>query len=153
MFFVDGIDLRRSPHKIITSDEKWFMLKQHPNLQNERYCGLKVMCCAGLVEGKTIIHWFDPNVSVNGDTYPTMLYGGTVHTTISAWAWLESKFGDRVISRLTARPWPAKSPDLSPLDFWFWSVALAECRRAPPPPWRTSSCQWRPLLSLWTRRR
>ena len=22
-----------------------------------------------------------------------------------------------------------------------------------PPPWRTSSCQWRPLLSIWTRRR
>ena len=58
--------------------------------------------------------------------------GATVHTTIRARAWLESRFGGRVISRLTARPWPAKSPDLSPLDFWFWSVALAELRRVPP---------------------
>ena len=30
------------------------------------------------------------------------------------------------------REWPARSPDLSPLDFWFWSVALAELRRNPP---------------------
>ena len=28
--------------------------------------------------------------------------------------------------------WPAKSPDLSPLDFWFWELALAELRRSPP---------------------
>ena len=24
------------------------------------------------------------------------------------------------------------SPDLSPLDYWFWSVCLAELRRSPP---------------------
>ena len=29
-------------------------------------------------------------------------------------------FPDRVISRRTDIPWPACSPDLSPLDFWFW---------------------------------
>ena len=38
-------------------------------------------------------------------------------------------FSGRVISRLTARPWPAPSPDLSPLEYWFWSVALAELRK------------------------
>jgi hypothetical protein len=144
------------------------VLKQHPNKQNEIYwapcdpgidveCreqgGQKLMCWAGVVQGKTIIHWFDPNISVNGDTYLEMLKnvvwhqvrgvattrnywfqkdGATVHTTIRARPWLENKFGDRVFSRLTDRPWPAKSPDLSPLDFWFWSVAMAELRMVPP---------------------
>ena len=63
------------------------------------------MCWAGVVEGKVIIHWFDPNISVNGDTYLDMLVnvvwpqvrgvaarrgywfqqdGATVHTTIRA---------------------------------------------------------------------
>ena len=59
--------------------------------------------------------------------------GATVHTTtVAAREWLGDKFDGRVISRLINRPWPAKSPDLSPLDFWFWSVAMAELRRAPP---------------------
>ena len=33
----------------------------------------------------------------------------------------EEKFCGRLISRRTSRPcMPACSPDLSPLDFWFW---------------------------------
>jgi hypothetical protein len=115
--------------------------------------GQKVMCWVGVIQGRIIIHWFDNNNSVNGDTYLDMLKtvvwpqvrgvatrrnlwfqqdGATVHTTIRAREWLSQKFGTRVISRLTDHPWPAKSPDLSPLDYWFWNVAMAEVRRAPP---------------------
>jgi hypothetical protein len=32
---------------------------------------------------------------------------------------LESKFGDRRISRRTQRPWPPRSPDLSTCDFFL----------------------------------
>jgi transposase len=46
--------------------------------------------------------------------------------------WLDSKFSIRIFSRLTETPWPTKSPDLSPLDYCFWSVCLAELRRSPP---------------------
>ena len=45
--------------------------------------------------------------------------GATAHTTLKVREWPNSKFGDRVISRLTSIPWPSRSPDLSPLDFWF----------------------------------
>lgn len=154
--------------QVIWSDEKWFLLKQAPNKQNERYWGpcdpevevecreqggQKVMCWAGVINGQIIIHWFDPGMSVNGQTYLNMLQtvvwpqvkavatrksywfqqdGATVHTTVAARSWLQQKFGDRVISRLTAHPWPAKSPDLSPLDYWFWDVAMADLRKTPP---------------------
>lgn len=115
--------------------------------------GHKVMAWAGLFRGKVIIHWFENGKSVNGETYLQMLQqdiwprvsrtvsqhqtwfqqdGATVHTTISAREWLHEKFGQRVISRFTDRPWPAKSPDLSPLDYWFWSVAMQELSRNPP---------------------
>ena len=153
---------------VIWSDEKWFMLRQSPNKQNERYWypldpeieresrvqgGLKVMAWAGLVNGKVLIHWFDADVSVTGETYLEMLKsvvwpkvskkvnsrklwfqqdGATVHTTLEARQWLEQKFHQRVISRHTDHPWPAKSPDLSPLDYWFWSVAMRELTRVPP---------------------
>ena len=33
-----------------------------------------------------------------------------------------SKYKDEVISRRAETQWPAHSPDLSPLDYWFWSV-------------------------------
>ena len=35
--------------------------------------GQKMMCWAGVIEGQLIIHWFDNNVSVNGQTYLDML--------------------------------------------------------------------------------
>ena len=46
---------------------------------------------------------------------------------------MASKFSNRVISRHTERPWPAKSPDLSPLDYWVWSLCLDELLRRSPP--------------------
>lgn len=33
---------------------------------------------------------------------------------------LQQNFGDRVISRNFAVSWPPRSPDLTPMDFWFW---------------------------------
>ena len=27
---------------------------------------------------------------------------------------------DRIMSRQLKNPWPPRSPDLTPLDFWFW---------------------------------
>jgi len=31
-----------------------------------------------------------------------------------------AKFCGRAISRKAENPWPARSPDLNPLDYWFW---------------------------------
>ena len=115
--------------------------------------GRKVMCWAGLINGEVILHWFPVCVSVNQHVYMDMLQnvlwpkvkskstrlqywyqqdGATAHTTVQVREWLMSKFGNRVISRLTERSWPSRSPDLSPLDFWFWAVCLAELGRNPP---------------------
>lgn len=67
--------------------------------------------------------------------------GAPPHTSRLALEWLEDHFGPRVISRKTATPWPAHSPDLTPLDFYLWGYlksqvykespkTLAELRRA-----------------------
>ena len=37
--------------------------------------------------------------------------------------WLFGKFGDRVISRHFETPWPARSPDLTPCDYFMWGWA------------------------------
>ena len=39
---------------------------------------------------------------------------------------LETSFGEEnVISRGCKRSWPPRSPDLSPVDFWFWGTLKA----------------------------
>ena len=69
---------------------------------------------------------------VNSKSTRLQLDGATSHTTVMVREWLKSKFGNRVTSRFTERAWPSRSPDLSPLDYCFWSVYLAELRSYPP---------------------
>ena len=47
--------------------------------------------------------------------------GATAHTALTVREWVEIKFEHRIISRSAPVPWPARSPDLSPLDYWLWS--------------------------------
>ena len=107
------------------------------------------MCWAAVIRGQVILHWFDQYVPVNAQIYLNMLEtvlwpqiqnmrniwmqqdGAPPH--MPARAWLQDKFQGRVISRLTPNPWPARSPDLSCLDYWFWGVAMEEIRRSKPP--------------------
>ena len=77
----------------------------------------------------------------------------TAHTTRNVRQWLAERFNGRVISRLMEREWPARSPDLSPLNFWFWSVALAELRRNPLPlHFCTCKAPWMHLLVGWSQK-
>lgn len=46
--------------------------------------------------------------------------GATPHTARLTLDFLASQFGDRLISRSCDYFWPARSPDLTPCDFWFW---------------------------------
>ncbi|GFT84981.1 DUF4817 domain-containing protein [Trichonephila clavipes] len=47
--------------------------------------------------------------------------GATSHTANSVKAFLIQTFGeDRIVSRHCRYPWPPRSPDLTPADFWLW---------------------------------
>ena len=58
--------------------------------------------------------------------------GARVHTTEEVMAWLKAKFQGRVISRKAEVEWPPYSPDLNPLDYFFWSYAMIRVRRRKP---------------------
>ena len=49
--------------------------------------------------------------------------GASCHVTDPCLTFLKEKFNGRIISRNTEHHWPPYSPDLSPLDFSFWSQA------------------------------
>ena len=44
--------------------------------------------------------------------------GAPCHVTNQNMMYLDRQFEDRVVSR--GRDWPARSPDLNPLDFFLW---------------------------------
>ncbi|GFU92898.1 uncharacterized protein TNCV_2080441 [Trichonephila clavipes] len=47
--------------------------------------------------------------------------GATSHTANPVKAFLIQTFGeDRIVSRRCRYPWPPRSPDLEPADFWLW---------------------------------
>ena len=101
------------------------------------------MAWVGFVNGKLLpIHWFEG--SVNGNQYLEVLKnkvwpsvrgtatrdglwfmqdGAKPHTTNDCLEFLQEKLQNRVVSNRLEFFWPAKSPDLNPLDFFFWGVA------------------------------
>jgi hypothetical protein len=154
--------------RVIWTDEKWFVLRQSPNRQVDRFWapanphelveskqahGAKVMAWVGIVDGRCLpVVWFTG--SVNGDVYLNQVLRGIVwpsvknhatrrqywyqqdgascHVTAPCLEFLRSKFGNRVISRNTQHHWPPYSPDLSPLDFSFWSQATMHVNKNHP---------------------
>ena len=56
----------------------------------------------------------------------------TSHTTHDVLNFLREKFQGRVISRWSEIGWPLYSPDLNPLDYFFWSFAMIHVRRQKP---------------------
>ena len=46
--------------------------------------------------------------------------GAPPHVGSSVKYLLSQQFDDRIISRHFPFPWPARSPDLTPIDFWLW---------------------------------
>ena len=57
--------------------------------------------------------------------------GAPAHATNACIEFLEQKFRGRVITRRGEFPWPPYSPDLNPLDYYFWGFVNAEvwCRK------------------------
>jgi len=58
--------------------------------------------------------------------------GAGVHCTDAVINFLNAKFHGRVITRRGEHPWPPFSPDLSPLDYYFWGFINAEVWRQNP---------------------
>ena len=45
---------------------------------------------------------------------------------------LRGIFGERIISNKAAIKWPSRSPDLNPLDYAFWGMAMQKVYRENP---------------------
>lgn len=137
-------------NKILWSDESQFKLNGRINRHNSCYwaqenlhvqipvknseAGVMVWC--GMTSSGLIGPYFFED-TVNGATYRDMLEqflwpkvmrrglyfqqdGAPAHYSVTARTWLDEKFPGRWIGRRGPFDWPARSPDLSPCDFFLW---------------------------------
>ena len=111
------------------NERYWGLCDPEVEDENRVQGGKKIMSWGGLINGKVILHWFDfgdnINQQLNLNMLRTVLWpkvqsvatrkrlwfqqdGATCHTTLLIRGWLSDKFGERIISRLSARPWPGQ---------------------------------------------
>jgi hypothetical protein len=142
VIFTDEKWFHLKPHPNRQNARYWTI--KNPFLYDDsvKQGGEKVMSWAAIVDGRVLpIVWFNDGESVNSERYLNLLKkklwpavrsdaneqgyyyqqdGAPAHCSNECLSFLSDKFSDRVISRRSNQPWPAHSPDLSPLDYWFW---------------------------------
>lgn len=57
--------------------------------------------------------------------------GAAPHRTKAVLQHLKTVFGDRLIAHGTTIEWPARSPDLTPMDFFFWGYIKDKVYKTP----------------------
>lgn len=59
--------------------------------------------------------------------------GATPHTARETMALLRDLFPNKLISRFADLPWPPRSPDLTPMDFFLWGYLKSKVYETAPP--------------------
>jgi hypothetical protein len=113
-------------------DSKYYRKVRHTMASVMVWCGISCKGVVGpyffdtMVIGETFQKMLKdlcfPSLNTFGLTHRTSFKqdgtpSHTAHTTLSL---LNEVFKGRVISQGCPIPWPPRSPDLNPLDFWFW---------------------------------
>ena len=71
---------------------------------------------------------------INGGSLDGMWFqqdGAKVHRTTKVLKYLDGQFGERMDS-IKGQDWPARSPDLNPLDFFAWDYIKSRVFRPKP---------------------
>lgn len=142
--------LKQGPNKSI--HRYWAPTNPHVLIECKSQSQEKVMCWTGLCNGRVLgPFWLEGSMNqfvykelLEEKVWPLLkhratreqLYfmqdGATCHTTHMNLEFLQSKFGGRVISNKTDTLWPPNSPDLNPLDFFFWGHSMNHVFRTKP---------------------
>ena len=65
---------------------------------------------------------------------PNMIFqldGAPAHWVLNVRAFLNAEFTNRWIGRAGPTPWPPRSPDITPLDFFLWGFVKTQVYKFP----------------------
>ena len=142
--------LKQGPNKSI--HRVWSPVNPYLNVECKTQSQQKIMVWVGLCAGQVIGPFWIEQTMDNGvynkllkeKVWPAvkakatrnalwyMQDGATCHTSQNNLSFLLDKFDGRVISNKTDVIWPPNSPDLNPLDFFFWGYVQQEVYRVKP---------------------
>ena len=142
--------LKQGPNRSI--HRYWAPVNPHEFIECKSQSQQKAMCWTGLFRGKVIgPFWIEGSMDqhvyhdllvekiwpcLKGVATRHQVYfmqdGATCHTTKLNLDFLQKKFNGRLISNKTETPWPPNSPDLNPLDFFFWGYTMNHVFRVKP---------------------
>lgn len=71
---------------------------------------------------ETVVDELEMNLGSNFNSCWWQQDGASPHTSERSLAYLRHWFGERIVNYRTAFIRLPKSPDLNPLDYWFWSA-------------------------------
>ena len=128
----------------------WAFTNPHMTIDTKVQGCAKVQAFVCVCDGKVLpVIWHvdeeGKNISVNTDRYCEAIDeivkhlpkrkikklwwqqdGAPCHTSHKSLNKLKGIFGDRIISNNFETKWPSRSPDLNPLDYSFWGMAMKE---------------------------
>ncbi len=81
-----------------------------------------------------LTHFLFPALRSRRITFKSLTFqqdGATPHCSMRVLSLLSSKFHERVLSRRTNQPWPPRSPDLTPCDYYLWGRLKEQVYRVP----------------------
>jgi len=110
--------LRTSGERNIENRDRWSLLFYEDDravtVNSERYVAMiQVFFAPALEELNAGLVWFQQD-------------GATAHTALKSMAVLREMFPGRLISLRGHISWPARSPDLTPCDYFLWGYLKAE---------------------------
>ena len=73
----------------------------------------------------------DGNMMLNEEKLHFQQDGAPPHYAVPVREWLNERFPRRWIGRRGIQEWPARSPDLTPLDFFLWGYLKTEVYKTP----------------------
>jgi hypothetical protein len=140
MFYLNGTVSRHN-------DVVWDSANPHNQLE-VRNTQQSVMVWCGLTSDSLVgPHFFEGGVGaaqylemLNTTLWPFARYkrltfqqdGAPAHYALDVRAWLDEKFPSRWIGRRGPTEWPARSPDLTPCDFFLWGYLKERVYRERP---------------------
>ena len=144
IFFVGGFVNKHNCHYWASTNPHMIFTKSQNRLKVTVWCGMTSSRLIGpfilreTMNGDRYLQMLQQDVWPEVSTWPNadelvfMQDGAPPHYKRDVRNWLNANFQDRWIGRAGPQEWPARSPDLTPCDFFLWGFLKEQVYKTNP---------------------